>query len=106
MAAPQRPHSVQERTDQVRVLSPQILPGVAPSAACSDDLSGRVKDKYVTAFEDLASVKLNEDAAICRPICDSDPPSRAPDDEVGFLYLRHDRGLVHFRSPISIQLSH
>jgi hypothetical protein len=31
-------------------------------------------------------------------MCDSNPPSRAPDDEVGLLCLRHDRGVVHFSS--------
>ena len=62
-----------------------------------------MKNDNITAFDDLASIKLNEDAAICRLMCESDPPSRAPDDEVGFLCLRHDRGVVHFSRLISIQ---
>jgi hypothetical protein len=62
-----------------------------------------MKDEYITAFDDLAGIKLDENAAIWRLICDSDPPSRAPDDEVGLLCLRHDRGVVHFSSLISIQ---
>jgi hypothetical protein len=59
----------------------------------ADRLSGRMKDKYITAY--LASIKLNENAAICRLMCDSDPPSRAPDDEVGFLCVRPDCDVVH-----------
>jgi hypothetical protein len=71
--------------------------GSRPASAGGARLSGRMKDNYVSASDDLARMKRNDDAAIVRLVSNSDTPSRAPYEELGFLDLRLDRDvLVHF----------
>jgi hypothetical protein len=62
-------------------------------------LSDRMKDEYITAFDDLATIEFDDNPATCRLVGNSDPPSPAPYEEDRFLGLRLDRGiLVHFIS--------
>jgi hypothetical protein len=76
--------------------------GCAPLAArrkAKRVLSDRMKDEYINAFDDLATVEFDDNPATCRLVGNSDPPSPAPYEEDRFLGLRLDRGiLVHFIS--------
>ena len=40
-----------------------------------------MKDKYITAFDDLARIEFNDNPATFRRVGNSDPPSRAPYEE-------------------------
>jgi hypothetical protein len=56
-----------------------------------------MKDDYITAFDDLAGIKLNDNPPTVSGVGNSDPPRRAPYEEDRFLGL--DGGaIVHFNS--------
>jgi hypothetical protein len=57
-------------------------------------LSDRMKDEYITAFDDLATIEFDDNPATCRLVGNSDPPSPAPYEEDHFLGLRLDRGIL------------